>query len=176
MFKKLNNKINKIIFYLIWDGEKRALFLKKKKILKGIGNNCLFQSRIFPMDPKLVLIHDNVTIAANVTFCTHDAIRHVYMHMDKNEYAINRGAIEICDNVFIGTGSIIMQNVKINENVIVAAGTIVTKSIPSNSIVAGNPAKIIGKFDELKLKREKLRNISVDEIWKNFKEKEDEKS
>lgn len=77
MLINLKNKYQKIKFYLIWDGQKRAEYLRKNKILKEIGKDCLFQSRIFPMDPKLLVIHNNVTIAANVTFCTHDAIRHV---------------------------------------------------------------------------------------------------
>ena len=35
-------RLNKLRFFIIWDGEKRAEFLKKKKILRGIGENCLF--------------------------------------------------------------------------------------------------------------------------------------
>lgn len=176
MLSKFKSRVNKIRFYIIWDGEKRAKFLKKNNILKNIGENCLFQSRVFPMDPKLLYIHDNVTIAANVTFCTHDAIRHVLMNMDEKKYEMNRGAIEIEDNVFIGIGSIILPNVHIGKNVIVAAGSIVTKDIPNNSIVAGNPAKIIGKFDDLKLKREKNISKTIDNVWDDFYQERSEKN
>lgn len=175
MFSGLRRKMQKIHFYIIWDGEKRAKYLKKKKILKGIGDNCLFQSRIFPMDPELLLIHDNVTIAANVTFCTHDAIRHVLMYKYKKEFSKNVGCIEIMNNVFIGSGSIILPNVRIGENVVVAAGSVVTKDIPANSVVGGNPAKKIGEFNNLVQKREKAsvcKNISNDDFmqqqWDNF--------
>ena len=41
-----------------------------------------------------------------------------------------------------------MPGVTIEDNVLIAAGSIVTKSIPSGSIVAGNPAKIIGKTSD----------------------------
>lgn len=175
MLKKIKNRIYKIRFYMIWDGEKRANYLKKKNILKGIGNNCMFQSRVFPMDPKLLKIHDNVTIAANVTFCTHDAIRHVLMYKYKRRFPIYTGCIEIMDNVFIGIGSIIMPDVKIGKNCIVAAGSIVTKDVPDNSIVAGIPAKVIGSFEDLVKKREKSEynesndKISLNEIEKNWK-------
>ncbi|TNE42888.1 MAG: acyltransferase [Sphingomonadales bacterium] len=44
---------------------------------------------------------------------------------------------------FIGARSIIMPGVRIGSHCIVAAGAVVTKDVPDNSIVAGNPAKII---------------------------------
>ena len=51
------------------------------------------------------------------------------------------------DNVYIGMGSIILGNVKIGPNVIIHAGSVVASDIPPNSIVAGVPAKVVGKFD-----------------------------
>ena len=174
MLEKIKNKVNKIKFYLIWDGEKRAQYLKKKNILRKIGENCMFQSRIFPMDPKLLIINDNVTIAANVTFCTHDAIRHVLMYKYKKRCPIYTGCIEIKDNVFIGVGSIIMPDVRIGSNCIVAAGSVVTKDVPDNSIVAGVPARVIGSFEELVKKRENSDynesndKMSLNEIEKNW--------
>lgn len=51
------------------------------------------------------------------------------------------------DNVFIGAQCIIMPGVKrIGENAVISAGSVVTKTVPPNTIVAGNPAKIIGKL------------------------------
>lgn len=71
-----------------------------------------------------------------------------------------------------------MGPVKIGPNAIVAAGTLVTKDVPEDSVVGGNPAKVIGSFRELKRKREivdKGKN-SFDpeeierqkELWKDF--------
>ncbi len=181
--KRIKEKLIKIKFFLIWDGVKRAQFLKKHKILYSMGENCLFQSRNFPMDPKLIKLHNNVSIAANVTFVTHDAIRHVFYFKNKKRFGMHVGCIEIEDNVFIGVGSIIMPNVIIHKNSIVAAGAVVTKSVPENSIVAGVPAKVIGKFDSLEKDREKndsyLLNKNYDEIidisWNNFNKNKDEK-
>lgn len=168
---RIFEKLQKIHFFLIMDGIKRAKYLKKKNILKGIGENCLFQSRNFPMDPKCVLIHNNVTVAAKVDFITHDAIRHVLSYKYKKDYDMHLGCIEIMDNVFIGLGTIIMPNVRINENVIVAAGSVVTKDIPRNSVVAGVPAKVIGSFESLnnrrELKNRKVQDCSKEELIKN---------
>ena len=50
----------------------------------------------------------------------------------------------IGDNVFIGTGVIVLKGVEIGANSVIGAGTVVTKNIPANSIVAGNPLRIIG--------------------------------
>jgi acetyltransferase-like isoleucine patch superfamily enzyme len=47
----------------------------------------------------------------------------------------------------IGTGATILANVIIGENAIVGAGSVVTKSVPSNTIVAGNPAKVLRKIE-----------------------------
>ena len=55
--------------------------------------------------------------------------------------------VVIGDNVWIGSGSIILPGVTIGNNSIIGAGSIVTKDIPENCIAVGNPAKIIKKID-----------------------------
>lgn len=63
------------------------------------------------------------------------------------------GKISIGCNCFIGNGTIIMYGVSICNNVIVAAGSVVTKSITQEKvIVAGNPAKIIGTWEDFEHK------------------------
>lgn len=57
--------------------------------------------------------------------------------------AISNGAIEIDDEVWIGTRAMIFSGVKIGKGAIVAAGALVTKDVPPYSIVGGNPAKLI---------------------------------
>lgn len=183
ILKKIKMMYQKIRFVLIIDGIKRANFLKRNNILKEMGENCLFQSRNFPMDPEMIKIHDNVTVAANVTFVTHDAIRHTLVKRFGESFIPHIGCIEVMDNVFIGIGSIILPNVKIGENSIIAAGCLVNKDVPANSIVGGVPARIIGDTDMLiKERREETqtyKNYSYDEyvevLWKNFENRRENK-
>jgi len=53
----------------------------------------------------------------------------------------------IGNNVYIGAGSVIFGEIIIEDNVIIGSNSVVNKSIPANTIVAGNPAKIIRKSD-----------------------------
>jgi len=176
--KRLKLVLAKIHFFLIIDGVKRAKYLKKKKLLKEMGESILFQSRNFPADPKCVILHNNIAVAADVTLVTHDAIGHVLLGMDKDvKYKSHLGCIEIMDNCFIGLGSRIMPNVRIGPNAIVAAGSIVTKDVPEGSIVGGCPARVIGSFWDLKKKREleslKISNdyeTIIEDAWKQFYE------
>ncbi|MGG4040958.1 DapH/DapD/GlmU-related protein [Bacillus smithii] len=80
------------------------------------------------------------------------------------------------NNVFIGANSIILPNVRIGSNVIVAAGSVVTKDVCDGVIVAGVPARVIGKFNDVYLKRiqesisqgKYSRQQRIDNLWKNF--------
>jgi serine O-acetyltransferase len=58
----------------------------------------------------------------------------------------NRGRVKgtptIGDNVWIGTGSVIVGNVRIGNNVLIAPNTYICKDVPDNSIARGNPAEI----------------------------------
>ena len=59
----------------------------------------------------------------------------------------NKGAAaQIGDNVYIGPGVCIVENVKIGNNVTIGAGSVVTKDIPENATAVGNYAKVIN-FD-----------------------------
>lgn len=82
----------------------------------------------------------------------------------------------IGNNVFIGWGCIILGNTHIGNNVIIGAGSIINKNIPDNSVVAGNPAKVICTYDYYIQKHKELfksspiSNIPFSE--KNQKDKE----
>lgn len=78
------------------------------------------------------------------------------------------------DNCFIGSESIILPDVRIGPNAVVAAGAVVTRDVPEGTIVAGNPAKVIGTLDALLEKRKSEIGKSsdkyarTDELWERF--------
>lgn len=169
--------LTKIRLYLIANANKRTKLLVKKKIFNSVGNNFFFQPRILPDEPKLIKFGNNVTVASNVTFVTHDVIDKVLNNMNYDfHFNYNCSPITIGDNVFIGCNVTILSNVMIGNNVIVAAGSVVTKDVPNNSIVAGNPAKVVGSFEEYVNNRKTINDTllypydddSINLIWKRF--------
>ena len=90
----------------------------------------------------LISIGNNVTLASRVYILAHDASTKKHLNFTKV------GRVNIGDNVFIGAHSVILPNVRIGDNVIVGANSVVTRDIPSNSVVAGNPARIIYKLED----------------------------
>lgn len=136
----------------------RVAYLRKKKIFGHIGENVTIMDRKVPLYSKLIRIHNNVRIASNVTFATHDVTHLVLNKMPdiphSGEYREIIGCIELMDNVFIGTNSTIVGGVRIGPNAIVAAGAVVSKDVPPNSVVGGVPAKVICSLDEYIAKRQ----------------------
>ncbi|MCG2727647.1 MAG: hypothetical protein L6244_03230 [Candidatus Methanoperedenaceae archaeon] len=51
----------------------------------------------------------------------------------------------IKDNAYIGAGAIVLAGVTVGENAIVGAGAVVTKDVEANAVVAGVPARVIGR-------------------------------
>ena len=144
----------RLFYYVIPSAEKRSYLLKKYHFFYSMGDNVHFQPRKLPADPKLIKIGNNVCIASDVDFSNHDIIHKVLNNYDlEHHYNSHLGCIEIGSNVFIGAKTMIMPNVRIGSNVIVAAGAVITKDIPDGVIVAGVPACVIGKFDDLAKKR-----------------------
>lgn len=144
----------KMFFFCIPSSSRRVKYIYKHEIFAGCGENLFFQPRKLPADPKFIKFHNNVVVAADVTFVCHDVMYLLYRNMKKRPMAQHIDCIEVMDNVFIGLGAVILPGVKIGPNAVIAAGSIVTKDVPPNSIVGGNPAKVIGDFETLMKKRE----------------------
>ncbi len=148
-------------------GQKRTKYLENSKLFAGFGKNCLFCTRVIPSEPYMIKIHDNVVIAANVTFITHDIMNDMLARKAGvkpgemfSEYQM--GTIEIFDNVAIGANTTILYNTRIGPDAIVAAGSVVTRDVPQGTIVAGNPARVIGKLEDLIEKRKSIKNDLID--------------
>ncbi|WP_249598477.1 acyltransferase [Peribacillus frigoritolerans] len=119
--------------------------------LRGVqvGEDCRFFCTNFSTEEYLIKIGNHVTIASGVHLVTHDGGAWVLRGIDeKYKYSNIIGKIEIGNNVFIGMNAIVLPGVKIGENSIIAAGSIVTKSVPANSIIGGNPARLICNLDD----------------------------
>ena len=123
--------------------KKRAEFLKKHHVFHECGENVRIQSRKIPLYANLISFHNNISIASNVTFLTHDVMHTVFRTMtgEADAFQEHIGCIEIFDNVFIGSNSTIMSGVKIGPNAIVAGGAVVTKDVPPGSVVGGGASK-----------------------------------
>lgn len=161
--EEISMKKNWIQFNLLFrkNGASRMNYLRKKCCFKYIGRGGSYRPFLIPSEPNLVSIGDNVWVAANVRFITHDMFS--YMVNDIKDPNIRRidniytDEIYIGNNVLIGAESIIMYGVHIGDNVVIGAGSVVTKNIPNNEVWAGNPAKKIKNFDELLAKRIKIK-------------------
>lgn len=110
-------------------------------------------------NPKGIHIGDNTLISFDAAILTHDFVgnRHV------NTY--------VGSNCFIGARSIILAGIRVGDHSVVGAGSVVIADVPPNSIVAGNPAKIIrsdvttgrwGIFDKKFLEVEAARMAAVE--------------
>ncbi len=90
-----------------------------------------------------ISIGDNVIIGPQSIFWGRDHCMKLGVPINTQPHSIEKIVIE--DDVWIGANVTILKNVTIKEGAIVAAGAVVTKNVPSNTIVGGVPAKIIGK-------------------------------
>jgi len=137
--------------------DKRVAYLRKHKVFGHIGKNSIWRDRLVPLYAERIFLGDNVRCGSKVFFITHDVIHSMLNNRPGNDFEFKEkiGDIRIGDNVFIGSNTTILYDVTIGSNVIIGAGSLVNKDIPSNSVVAGVPAKFICSFDELVEKRKK---------------------
>jgi acetyltransferase-like isoleucine patch superfamily enzyme len=112
----------------------------------SIGDGCRLLISNFGTEPWLIRIGDRVTISHGVLLLTHDGAPWLVRDDRGRRYRYAR--IEIGNDVFIGANSIIMPGIRIGNRAIVGAGSVVTRSVPSGTVVAGNPARILGEFNQ----------------------------
>ena len=129
-----------------------------------IGNNVQINDYVHLACGQSLIIEDDVLIASKVYIS--DINHGNYSGENQSfpeEKAKNRKifskTVKICENVWIGENAIILPGIEIGKNSIIGAGSVVTKNVPENCIVAGNPAKIIKKYNFGNKKWEKVNSI-----------------
>ncbi len=112
----------------------------------SVGKRCKISSHTFICEG--VTIEDNVFIGHGVMF-----INDIYPRattatgglQTEADWHVERTIIK--QGASIGSGATILANISIGENAIVGAGAVVTKNVPANTIVAGNPARVLRKIE-----------------------------
>jgi UDP-2-acetamido-3-amino-2,3-dideoxy-glucuronate N-acetyltransferase len=125
----------------IGDNTKIGAFVEIQKGAK-IGKNCKISSHTFICEG--VFIEDNVFIGHNVTF-----INDRYPRATVAEGQLQTDDDWKCIQTYvrkgasIGSSATLLCGITVGENAVVGAGSVVTKDVPPNTVVAGNPAKVL---------------------------------
>lgn len=128
-------------------GEEYAEYLRRHGNFYEIGQDCSILTSTVFTDPAYVRIGNNVHFSSSFLIGHDGSI--AMLNSAYNVKLDSVGKIDIRDNVFIGFNAIILPNVTIGPNAIVAAGAVVTKDVAEGDIVAGIPAKPIGRVENL---------------------------
>jgi acetyltransferase-like isoleucine patch superfamily enzyme len=117
-----------------------------------IGDNVNIEQNVHIVCHSRVVIGDDVSITGNcaivdVTHPFHDV--HDPMKIG-NRILAEQSFVEIGERSFLGFNAIVLPNVRIGRYCIVGAHSLVTKDVPDYSVVAGNPAKILRRYDAAK--------------------------
>jgi len=99
--------------------------------LVRIGKRCSIGDRAQIHACRSVEIGDRVLVSWDVTI------------LENNYHAKSKGPVRIEDDVWIACRAIVLSGVTIGRGSIVGAGAVVTKDVPANTLVAGNPARVI---------------------------------
>jgi UDP-2-acetamido-3-amino-2,3-dideoxy-glucuronate N-acetyltransferase len=134
----------------IGDNTKIGPFVEIQKGAK-IGKSCKIQSHTFICEG--VTIEDHAFIGHNVTF-----INDLYPRsttedgslQTEEDWAVIPTLIK--EGASIGSSATLLCGVTVGEKAIVGAGSVVTRDVPPNTIVAGNPARVIRSVHDAKLK------------------------
>ncbi|MFC1782198.1 acyltransferase [Planctomycetota bacterium] len=132
----------------VGDNTKIGTFVEVQKGAK-IGRNCKISSHTFICEG--VTIEDEVFVGHNVTF-----INDMYPRATAADGGLQTEADWECvptlvkKGASIGSSVSLLCGITVGENAIVGTGSVVTRDVPPNTIVAGNPAKVLRKIDEVK--------------------------
>lgn len=141
-----DNSLRKQIYEHLSNHNKLIIGVIHNSVVLGIGSKVDESTLIGPLTivGPLVVLSENIIVNSGAII-EHESVIGAHSHIAPG--AKVAGRVTIGESVFIGMGAVVKENIIIGDNVIVGAGAVVTKNIPSNSIVAGIPAKLIRKLD-----------------------------
>lgn len=128
------------------------------KYLKKIGVDLKGDARfIHPSadfdgaDYSKIVIGEDAIISKNVVFLVHDytmttGLKALGETMETDAYFLKK--ISIGRNCFIGANAFFLPGTTVGDNCIIGSGCVVRGNIPDDSIVIGNPSKIVGNTKE----------------------------
>jgi len=127
------------------DGHAWADFLRERGDFYALGEHCFIEPYAQIEDRPYIRIGNNVRITTCM-IVGHDGTVNLFNRaLGLNLDSV--GKIDIRDNVYIGYQSIILPGVTIGPNAIVSAGSVVRSDVAEGDVVAGVPAKRVGRFD-----------------------------
>lgn len=110
-----------------------------------VGSNVYFNFNLTIIDDYKVTIGNNVMFGPNVTIAVTNHPVHPDLRRGGEMYAL---PVVIEDDVWIGSGVIILPGVTIGKGCVIGAGAIVTKDIPANVIAVGNPCRVLRELTD----------------------------
>lgn len=111
----------------------------------SIGDFCGVNHGVFIVGHSRIEIGSYVVLSARCMLLDTGLDKAEFLSRDFPRHV--SGPIKIEDGAWIGAGAIILAGVTVGRKAIVGAGAVVTRDVPAHSVVAGNPAKIIGRTD-----------------------------
>lgn len=142
----IQSMIKKLIYPNRYSSSAYIAYLRRQGVYIG-ENTTIYAPMHTTIDvrkPHMISIGSYCKITSGVTILAHDYSISVPRRM-YGEFIGGSGPVRIGDNCFIGMNAIILKNTIIGNNCIVGAGAVVTGGdYPDGSIIAGNPAKIVG--------------------------------
>jgi acetyltransferase-like isoleucine patch superfamily enzyme len=93
-----------------------------------------------------IVAHHSVQIGTNCRIGEFVGIFDTDHHAVDSAKNVRFAPVEIGNNVWIGRAAIVLPGVRIGNNSVVASGSVVTADVPVNTLVAGNPARVVRKL------------------------------